>query len=505
MAVSDRGYVKERGVGRRKNDWRVRDLNSHYEQLLHIGQIITSEININLLFEVIIEQTNRVMNAERSTVFVYDDKSNRLWSLEATGLKKNQIHIPIDSGVAGWVFMSKTPVIINNAYNDPNFNAEVDRVTGFKTKKILCVPLLNTKKQCIGVLETLNKVSDDFNTQDIELLTSVSHYVTIALGNAKLYENLKSLDRAKEKIINHLSHELRTPISIISGTLMQISKILKDEDSPKIKKAIDRGQRNLDRLIDLQGKIDDIMNSGSIQEKESIMRIIEGAMCILEEIGKEDHKEQSKEVLKIIGSRLESLYKIELDEKEEIDLDKFLFTLCKEAKLLMRDRRIDIVQNNLADLTLTFHKNILEKICNGILKNAIENSPDDGIIEIFAKSTNGDYQIDFKDFGVGITSQNQKLIFGGFFHTQDTKLYSSKRPYQFNAGGTGSDLLRLKCFSERLGFSINFESTRCRYLPTDADVCPGKVSDCPFIDNKSECFSAGGTTFSLRFPMKIIN
>ena len=505
MTVSDKGYVKERSIGRRKGDWQVRDLNSHYEQLLHIGQIITSEINMNVLFEVIIEQTNRVMNTERSTVFIHDDKSNRLWSLEATGLKKNQIHIAIDSGVAGLVFMSKKPVISNDAYNDPHFHSDVDKTTGFKTQKILCVPLINREKKCIGVLEALNKISGDFNDKDLELLTSVSHYVTIALENAKLYENLKSLDRAKEKIINHLSHELKTPISIISGALKQISKELMNEDMPKTKRAIDRGQRNLDRLIDLQGKIDDIMKNESIQEKENIMRIIEGALSIIEEISEADNKKRSKELLRIIASRLESLYQIEHDEKEKIELDKFLNELCNETKSLMIDRRIELVQNIQIDLTFTFHRNVLEKICNGILKNAIENSPDEGIIEVIAKSTNGDYQIDFIDYGVGITSQNQKLIFGGFFHTQDTEFYSSKRPYQFNAGGTGSDLLRIKCFSERLGFSINFESTRCRYLPTDADICPGKVSDCPFIDNRSECFSAGGSNFSLRFPIKEFN
>jgi hypothetical protein len=93
------------------------------------------------------------------------------------------------------------------------------------------------------------------------------------------------------------------------------------------------------------------------------------------------------------------------------------------------------------------------------------------------------------------------MIFGGFFHTQDTELYSSKRPYKFNAGGSGSDLLRTKSFSERHGFSVDFNSTRCKFIPKDTDICPGKISSCPFKKEKLECFSSGGSTFSVKFPM----
>jgi hypothetical protein len=92
------------------------------------------------------------------------------------------------------------------------------------------------------------------------------------------------------------------------------------------------------------------------------------------------------------------------------------------------------------------------------------------------------------------------MIFGGFFHTQETEFYSSKTPYEFNAGGSGSDLLRIKTFSERLGFSVYFESTRCKFLPTDTDICSGKISVCPFINDKSDCFSLGESIFSITFP-----
>ena len=135
----------------------------------------------------------------------------------------------------------------------------------------------------------------------------------------------------------------------------------------------------------------------------------------------------------------------------------------------------------------------------GLLKNAVENTPDEGLIEIAARSSGNGVSIDVCDHGIGITVDNQENIFGGFFHTLDTKYYSSKRPFEFNAGGAGLDLLRMKVFAERFGFSIGVDSTRCKFIPLDTDICEGKISACPFVRKRSECLSSGGSTFSIKF------
>ena len=132
----------------------------------------------------------------------------------------------------------------------------------------------------------------------------------------------------------------------------------------------------------------------------------------------------------------------------------------------------------------------------------LKKTPDEAKVEVTAKTVNGEIRIDFRDYGIGITPQNQKMIFGGFFHTRDTDIYASKKPYEFNAGGTGSDLLRTKIFSERYGFSVDFDSTRCKFIPKDHNICPGKISACQFIKGKEGCFSSGGSVFTLKFPAK---
>lgn len=499
MGNSDHRYVEERCFGRRKEDWLLRDLIYKHKQLFNFGQLITSEMNMDVLFEVIMIQTNQVMDTERSTVFLHDEKLDQLWSLVATSMKKNEIRIPSDYGVAGWVFQNRTPLIMNDPYNDPRFYSDVDKKSGFRTKNMICIPLINKKGKCIGALQALNKNSGDFTDDDRELITSISHYVAIALENAKLYEDLKALDKARERVINHLSHELKTPMAIISGAFNRVSKELRKAGIEGLDKPIKRGQRNLDRLMELQLKIDDILNQKPVEEKDRIINILEDAVSFVEELSEGGNKQYS-EILDAISGRIESLFAVDEIQMEEIRLDKFLEELCGEAVSLMHGRNLEIIRNFEKDIVVNMDRNILKKVCGGLLKNAIENMPDEGRIDVNAGTRGGDVWVEFRDYGVGITPQNQDMIFGGFFHTQDTDFYTSKRPYDFNAGGSGSDLLRARAFSERFGFLVDFESARCRFLPQDTDICPGRISACEFISEKSECFESGGSTFSVRFP-----
>ena len=78
--------------------------------------------------------------------------------------------------------------------------------------------------------------------------------------------------------------------------------------------------------------------------------------------------------------------------------------------------------------------------------------------------------------------------------------YSSKRAFDFNAGGKGADLLRMKIFSERYNFNIEMESSRCRFIPKETDLCPGRISDCAFCANVEDCYGSGESSFSIHFP-----
>jgi hypothetical protein len=102
------------------------------------------------------------------------------------------------------------------------------------------------------------------------------------------------------------------------------------------------------------------------------------------------------------------------------------------------------------------------------------------------------------DQGIGLTEEAQKRIFEGFFTTQETLQYSSKTPFDFNAGGKGADLLRMKIFSERFNFKISMTSTRCSHLPDATDRCPGSQAVC---DKKPGPACDGSTRVSVLFSL----
>ncbi len=135
-------------------------------------------------------------------------------------------------------------------------------------------------------------------------------------------------------------------------------------------------------------------------------------------------------------------------------------------------RSVSLISDLFPVRTDLVDKRTLSIILETLVKNAVENTPDEGTITISLQETHAGISLQVKDEGVGIPLADQSFIFEGFHHTQATDEYSSKEPFDFNAGGKGLELLRLKILSETGLFEISFESRRCRYIPTSRDHCP---------------------------------
>jgi signal transduction histidine kinase len=476
----------------------------YYKQIFKLGQIITSETNLDKLFPVIMEQINQIMQTQRCSIFLHDVDNDELYCQVSTDLKKDEIRISTSHGLAGWVFQNKTAQILNDPYSDPRFLQKVDKATGFKTRNLMCIPLINRKNICIGTLQVLNKKEALFSDRDKDLLIAASHYVVISLENARLYKDLKVLDKARERVVDHISHELKTPISIILSVLTQLERRLADSGSIKgVDKMIQRGLRNVQRLTDLQEKADDILThdvENISQEYQQLINFIETTIFLLDDV--QNQESSFSQLIGMILERLENMISHKEFHEETLHIKTFMEMIFDDASSSMGKRKISFIADVDDTLSILMDKTVLTKACGGLLKNAIENTPDRGTIFIKAESVNNKIEIQFKDYGVGITKENQGLIFGGFFHTQDTMVYSSKTPYEFNAGGSGADLLRIKTLAERHGFSIGFKSIRCRFLPRDQDICPGDIEKCKNIASIQECRSSGRSLFSLQFQSR---
>ncbi len=215
-------------LGRRKEDRELWAAYQNYQKLMAVGQLIISEMNLEELFEVIIAQTNHILGTERSTLFLYDKESDTLWSLVATGVEKGEIRIRSDQGIAGWTFQHRTVVHVNDAYTDARFSDAYDRISGFLTRNILCIPIQNRKGQRVGVIQALNKVKGAFIDQDIQVLHALSHYMAIALENAALYRDVKQYSKQLEETLVRIETLNRVKSELTKFVPHSVQKLIED-------------------------------------------------------------------------------------------------------------------------------------------------------------------------------------------------------------------------------------------------------------------------------------
>jgi len=228
IAVMDNHQKLTRQIRRRLEDRIVHEQNRRYEKLLQVGQVITSEIDMDRLFSVIMEETNRILDSERSTIFLYDDAEDELWSLVATGMNREEIRIPANTGVAGGVFQHREPIIVKDTGRDTRFFSEVDSQTGFQTKDIAAVPLINREGACIGVLEALNKSAGIFDAEDLQLLSAMSNYAAIALENARLYDEVKEYSDKLKKAVEDIDSLERMKSQLTKFVPSSIKKMVEE-------------------------------------------------------------------------------------------------------------------------------------------------------------------------------------------------------------------------------------------------------------------------------------
>ena len=147
---------------------------------------LNSTLDLGELIHIILQIATRQTRAERGTVFLLDREQGEIWSLVGLGLEQHAIRFPASRGIAGWVAREGTAVRLENAYEDPRFEPDIDRRLGFTTRRLLCLPIRNDAGAIIGVLELLNK-AEPFTAEDEAFLDALSTHVALALEKAQLH------------------------------------------------------------------------------------------------------------------------------------------------------------------------------------------------------------------------------------------------------------------------------------------------------------------------------
>ncbi|MEC9346759.1 MAG: GAF domain-containing protein [Pseudomonadota bacterium] len=179
-------------------------------EFLNVVSDMTSELELTRLLQRVMSEATRMLDAERSTLFINDEKTNELFSHVGEGLDKVEIRLPNHLGIAGAVFVSGETVNIPYAYADLRFNPGFDKQTGFFTRSILCVPVINKAGKVIGVTQALNKRGGPFTDEDESRLKAFTAQIAIGLENAKLFSDIQAMKNYNESMLQSMSNGVVT-------------------------------------------------------------------------------------------------------------------------------------------------------------------------------------------------------------------------------------------------------------------------------------------------------
>jgi len=170
------------------------------QSIIEATKTLNSTIDLAELMNIILRLASRQTGAERATVFLVDREREEIWSLVGLGLEQQEIRMPINQGLAGWVATNGESVNIANAYEDSRFVAASDQRTGFRTTSVLCHPIRNNNDQIVGVLQLLNKKVGAFNAGDQGFLEAISLHVALALENARMHRAMLAQERLERDL-----------------------------------------------------------------------------------------------------------------------------------------------------------------------------------------------------------------------------------------------------------------------------------------------------------------
>jgi adenylate cyclase len=175
--------------------------------LLKAISSLEQSLDLEKTLQSVMEEARQLMQADRSTLWLIDEESGELWSKVKSGDGKSlvELRIPSSTGIVGHVATTGEALNIPDAYQDPRFNPEADKRTGYRTRNILCMPVFDSGSKLIAVTQLINKAQGTFTTSDESFMRAFNIQAGIALENAQLFEDVLVEKQYQKDILQSLS------------------------------------------------------------------------------------------------------------------------------------------------------------------------------------------------------------------------------------------------------------------------------------------------------------
>ena len=357
------------------------------ETLLKFGTLINSSLNIEVVLDNAMKWAEEFIGAEASSIYEMGDEKNELFIRLARGEKKGPVKgltLKVGEGIAGFVVQKGQPIVIQDVRKEGRFSDKFDKLTGFITRSMICVPLI-LRDKTVGALQVLNKKSDTpFTDVDLQVLTTVAPQIAVAMENAKLYQRLETkfeltseeLKTTQEKLfrserlaaMGHLvqgvAHEIRNPVTTIGGFAHRIKK--NEIEGARLKKYMDI---IIDESARLENLVDQVREFSEVQSADLIPN----------------------------------------------HLDPVLDEIIKKFETRVKTKGITLVTDLTNDnLLIKMDMPQLVSALSQVLENALDSMQDGGTIKINAEREDDHLLIRVSDTGCGIEKGQLEAVYDPF-------------------------------------------------------------------------------------------
>ncbi len=149
------------------------------KQIAAFGKKLMASEDVESTLELISGEAKTLLDAERCSTFIVHKEDKMLWTKISDGI--GRIVISLDAGIVGETYMQQKPQVVNSPYDNTKFLPSIDKKSGYVTKNLITVPIFDSKREVIGVIQLLNKYRFDFDDKDLENLTFFANYVSGSL------------------------------------------------------------------------------------------------------------------------------------------------------------------------------------------------------------------------------------------------------------------------------------------------------------------------------------
>ena len=367
------------------------------KKIIKASQMVNSNIKLDDVLKNIVTVAADLTSADRGTLYLLDKERNELWSKVANGSEVKEIYLKLGEGLAGWAAENQEVVNVENAYDDPRFQPEIDNDSGYETKSVLCFPIQDREDKIVGVLQLLNSKKGRFTRLDEEFLNAISIQCALALQNADLVEKLLETERVTSlgKMTNFLIQDIKKPVLVSKRYAEHVKTKHLPQDAEKI----------IDMILDQLSQVADLVQTtSSYSEGKAVLRT--SRLSVNETL--EDYSDR---------------------------LDSYVHT-----------RNCEIINEFDTDVKANLDSRELFQVYNHLIRNACDAMPDGGNITVSTSIQGSKVQIVFKDEGIGIPENIVNRIFEPFMTSGKTD-------------GTGLGLTIVKKIVEAHNGTIGVKST----------------------------------------------